>query len=541
MPIINNAVNFNPNQLNVPGLYVVIKNPPGFIKGAQSQSCFIEGTASFGKVNVLTTVGSIDELTQNYLGVQAASYADPYDLVTAAQIALAQAGEDETQSGTTLILNRISDGTDAAATINLPDTTGGTPLNFASSTMRSTGSGGNGTTVTISASATKTGAFRVDIFHPVLGAERFDNIVGGSAGVFANNFIAAINNGQGSLRARSNIIKAASTGSTGTSLNPAPGTYTLVGGTDGRGVSSSHFVGSATADPPTGIYSLNTCNQPPSVAWCQGLTDSTVFTQIQALLDSLAIFGLLSFPAGTDVATAVTATKTLGIDTPNIAYCKDWVYWYDSVNGKQKLVDPAAFIGGRITALSPEQSPLNKSVAQVIGTERMNGDTGMKRYSPASIGQMNDAGILVITNPVPGGNYWGLPVGQNSCSDLVRKVIEYARMTNWLAHTFDMTMGKAVGELQTDAPDDALRALTKQKLDSFLSALKTSKQISGFKVVCDLTNNSGDWIARHFMKADVFVRYASSVQYFIISLQGGTTVSVDTATITQQQAQQIGV
>ncbi|HEY9678676.1 MAG TPA: hypothetical protein V6C76_11745 [Drouetiella sp.] len=538
MPIISNDQNFNPNSLNVPDLYVVIKKPPGFIKGIPTSSAWVEGTASWGAMNVPTLMGGIDDLASTFGGVTADSFNDPYDLPTAAQVAFAQADQ---QNGLTVYGNRIGDGTETAAAYSIPDTTSGTPLLGFKLSGKYKGTLGNGIVATVAESSTKTGCFNLTISHPILGAERFANIPGGEAGVFSNAAIAAINNGQGTLRAKSQIVTASSLTATNTSLDPAVGQYQLQGGTDGRNVGSSNFIGDPTLDPPTGIYTLNTLDDPPSVAWCAGLTDSEVFSDIQAQMDSLAIVGLLTVPIGTDVPTAINLAKTLGIDSPNVAYCKDWVYWYDTTAGAQRLVDPAAFIGGRLAALAPAQSPLNKAVNQVIGTERMNADSGMKRYTPAQIGQLSDAGFLFISNPVPGGKYWGIRTGNNTCSDLVRKVVEYARETNYLAHSFDATMGKAVGQLQSTDPADSLRQLVKLELDTFLATEKKNKQIDNFLTVCDLTNNDPTVIATHFMTADVYVRYMSSVLYFLINLQGGTTVSISATTITEEQAQQVGV
>ena len=404
-----------------------------------------------------------------------------------------------------------------------------------------TGILGNGINYAVSAGQ-KTGTFNVDIIPPAgLQPERFTAIPGGGVGVFATNLFNAINHGQGVLRGPSQLVIASNVNAS--SLDPAIQSSTLGSGTDGRSVTSSNYIGSASASPPTGIYQLQTIpsNAVPSMMVCVGLTDSTVFATIQALVDSLAVVGLLTLPIGTDVPTAITAVKTLGIDSPNIAFCKDWIYWYDSLTGQQKLVDPAVFIGARIAALSPENSPLNKAVFSVVGTERLNSISGFKQYSPTDIGLMQQSGILVITNSPPGGNYWGFPHGSNSSSDLARHLIEYSRVTNWIAHTLNATMGKFVGLNQSTAVDDPWRAQVKLSLDDFLKGLKDARQIDNFKTVCDKNNNSDQAIVMHFGRADVFVRYLSSVQYFIINMQGGATVNITVSTITPEQAAQIGV
>src|SRR5579883_2193884 len=104
------------------------------------------------------------------------------------------------------------------------------------------------------------------------------------------------------------------------------------------------------------------------------------------------------------------------------------------------------------------------------------------------------------------------------------KRVEWTRMTNYLAHSLAAYMGKYVGQNQSQRANDPLRAAVKLDLDQFLALLKSLRQIDDFVTVCDLTNNSTQSIAQHFLFADVRVRYMSSVQFFVISLQGGTTV-----------------
>lgn len=537
MPIINNSQNFNPNALNVPDAYINIKRPPGFIKGARTTVGAVFGTASWGAMNTPELLGSPTDLAAKYGGISAAALNDPFDMATEAIIAFSQT---EQENGIELWGIRIGDGTEAKAQGNLVDTTAVTPLNGIRLTAKHPGVLGNQIQAKIS-TGSKTGTFNVDLIPPAgLDAERYMNVAGGAAGVFWQNLANAINLGQNGLRGPSALVDASNVNASG--LDPALATVTLSGGSDGRsGVAAANFIGSATADPPTGIYSLLGKDPIPSVIWCAGLTDNTVFATIQAFVDSMGMFSILPFPAGTTVSSAITTKKTLGIDTPNISYAKDWVYWFDSANGRVRLVSPVPFLAGRICALSPEHSPLNKAVFGVVGTERINDLNGRKTYSPADIGQMQENGILFIHNPIPAGPMWGIRHGSNSSSDLVRKPVEYARMTNWLAHSFDKYMGIFVGELQSTDIDDPLRAQVKLTFDEYLEALQVQRQIDGYKVVCDITNNPPSQVAKHIMRADVFVRYMSSVWYFIINLQGGTTVNVTKNLLDESQASQIGI
>lgn len=532
MSIISNENNFNPNALNTPGLYVVIQRPPGYLQGIPSGRAAILGTASWGPLNQPILLGSLADLEYTYGGISTASIGDNFDLATECRIALAQA---QSNVGLAIEAIRISDGTDAKAFVSLMDTTSGSALAGLKLTAKYSGIKGNLLKAYVEAGV-KSGTYNIVIVpFPGASPERYINIKGGSAGVFWANAAAAINNGQTGVRGPSELVVASNVNAS--AIAPALTTvYSLTGGTDGRtGVDAADFIGNASADPPTGIYAIDLCAQRPSMFSCAGLTDSTAFASIAAYCDNTAMMALLPFPAGTDLSTAITAKKTLGIDTPNIAYAKDWIKWFDSVNGVTRLVSPVGFMIGRICALSPENSPLNKQVLEVVDTERG------RPYSSAQIGQLSDNGILIIQDPIPAGPAFGFVHGANCSTDEVRSYIEYSRMTNWLAHTFDSYMGEYLGELQSTAPDDPLRQAVKATLDGFCANLKSQKQIDNFKVVCDKTNNSDQSIAQHFLYAFVFVRYRSSVQYFVIKLQGGTTVSISATTIDEQTAQQIGV
>lgn len=641
--ITNNPANFNPNQLNKPGLYVVIEPPPGYIQAPASNYIFAEGTAAWGpKYTVLC--GSLDQVVQTIGGKVAASYADVHDLPTACEVMFqqTQSSTGGIPSGIGIYVKRATDGTDVAATGILLDTTsanevaqlGGStqtgdeititihnsnltggqkavqytvvdgdtslsvlatslataisadsdlsalgftatpsgtqvqmsmpankglttytksvtgtspketvalspaPLTGLTLTAKYTGSLGDSIQTSITA-GTKTNTFNLTIVPPAkLQAELYAGLPGGTA--FWAAAADAINHGQGVLRGPSQLLVASNP--SGSAAGPALQTVNLSGGTDGRsGVDAADFIGSSSESPPTGIYQMQALKTAPSVAVCVGLTDNTVFATIQALVDSIAVYSLLSFPTGTSLTTAMTTLRSLAIDTPNISWCKDWIYWYDSYTGKRKLVDPAVFFAGRIAALSPEQSPLNKELYGVIGTEFINSLDQFQYYSDTDIGTMQDAGILVATNNPPGGNYWGFPHGSNCCSDAPRHFIEYSRLTNWVAHTLDSTMGKFLGQLQSTRLDDPWRAQVKVSLDTFFEDLKQAFQIDKYKNICDKTNNSDSSIAQHFGYADCYARYLSSVQKFIIRFTGGTTVDISVTTISEAEAAKIGV
>ncbi|MBY0548717.1 MAG: hypothetical protein K2W95_15715 [Candidatus Obscuribacterales bacterium] len=518
MPIIVNKPDFNASALQASDLYVRIIPPPGFVRGEPTDVLVVLGTASWGPKNQPILNGSPNDIASNFGGVTADAAADPFDLCTDAQIAFSQARS----AGLSIYGIRISDGTDAAATYTLLDTSG-TPKNGLVLTGKHTGKLGNNIRVLIT-DGSKTGTYTVTIV-PFSGgrAEVYPNIAYSTPGDFWNSLKSAINNGMSGLRGPSELVVGGAVDAT--AIAPALGTFALTGGTDGRAsVAAANFIGSDTAMPKTGIYAVRGLTPSANIIICAGLTDTTVYATLQALVEDQGMVVVLPFAKGTSTASAISSKKTLGIDSPNVIFCKDWVQWFDTGSGQTRYVPPTAFVAGRIACLAPEISPTNKEVYGVVGTERQDISGGNLPYSPAEVGQLQKNGIVFITNPVPGGRYWGIRHGMSSSSDPVRAPIEYARMTNYLAHSLADFMGKFVGENQTTRVNDALRGAVKGTLDSFLMNLKQSGQIDDFITVCDLTNNTPELIAQHFLRAALRVRYMSSVQFFIVDLQGGTTV-----------------
>jgi phage tail sheath protein FI len=176
-----------------------------------------------------------------------------------------------------------------------------------------------------------------------------------------------------------------------------------------------------------------------------------------------------------------------------------------------------------LSNLSPEQSSLNKQMYGIVGTQRTAANL---IYSGAELQVLGQAGIDVITNPVPGGNYFGARFGHNSSTNPVIQGDNYTRMTNYLAYTFNAGMGRFVGKLQSVQKDDPTRRGAGATLSTFLQNMSDQGQVDEFSVICDLSNNSPSRIALGYMQADVKVRYLSVVEKFLINLEGGQSVQV---------------
>ena len=303
--------------------------------------------------------------------------------------------------------------------------------------------------------------------------------------------------------------------------------YALSGGTDGRNVTSAQLLGSdfnpSTGSQPTGAFALR--GQNVSVFAVCGLVDSTVWSSLVPLADSEGMVLVLPFPQGESTTAAIALKNTLGIDDYNVVMVKDWLFFFDQSNNQVRAISPTGVYVGHIASLSPEQNIGNKLVFGIIGTDRLS-PTSSQPYTNAELSQLEQNGISLVTNPIPLGKDFGVRHGQNISSNPAEAQVEFARMTNFLDRSFGENMGQYVGQLQSTDPADPLRAAVRNSLNNFLANLLSLGKINAFAVVCDLTNNTPQTIAQHFLYAFVKVQYLSAVRFFVIQLQGGTTVNV---------------
>ena len=145
---------------------------------------------------------------------------------------------------------------------------------------------------------------------------------------------------------------------------------------------------------------------------------------------------------------------------------------------------------------------------------------------------MFTAGIDVICNPAPGGAFWAVRCGHNSCSNAVISSDSYTRMTNFIAETLAAGMGGYVGNVI----NSTLLANIRATLLGYLSNLVQQNilgSIDGslpYAVVCDASNNPQARTTLGYVQADVQVRYQGINEKFIVNLQGGQSVTISSAT-----------
>ncbi|WP_182056509.1 phage tail protein [Pantoea sp. ME81] len=510
MPIYQSG-SLNTTALTAPDLYVQVVAPKTrYINGVATDGLGIVGIGSWGPVNSAFLIGS-DTDQSLYLG---SPQVRKYDLSSAVSISL-QLGASN------LNCVRVTDGTDVAASIALKDVAS-TPATGMTLTAIYTGTRGNTIQAAITA-GTAVNSYKLTINLPGQSAEVFDNITGTGAALW-QNIVSAVNNGQTSVRSASQL--AIATIGTGTALPNVASTYTMAGGTDGATtITDTTLLGTdGTSTTRKGMYALRGTNS--QVINLVDLTDTTAWPTMATFATGEGSFAISQGTAGTTYSALSTLLNTAGVDDWHFkAIVGDWPYWKDTVNGVNRMVAPATVEAANIASRSPHISTLNKQISTIIATQRQ---LANQAYSISEIGAINSARLDVITNPCPGGNYFGMRSGRNTSSVQSQNDDTYTRMTNYLSLTIAASFGDVVGQNQTTD----LRRETKSTIEAFLSNLEDQGMIgdpnggAAFSVKLDASNNPDSRVALGYMQADVQVKYLNVVRYFLVNLEGGGSVSI---------------
>jgi phage tail sheath protein FI len=373
---------------------------------------------------------------------------------------------------------------------------------------------------------------------PGLAPEVYDNIAGTGAGFWAA-LAAAVNQGQGLLRGPSQLVVAGANGTTaaptGFSLNLGGGTP----GTDGAtNITAATLVGSDVL-PRQGMYALR--GQGCGIALLADSDDPVQYTTQAGFGLEEGIYMMLTGPAGDTITNAVNMKQEVGLDSYAAKLMfGDWIWWSDQVNGTIRLVSPQGFAAGRLANLSPEQSSLNKQLYGVIGSQKsgLPGSGQTTSYSSADLSALLSAGIDVIANPQPGGSYWGVRGGHNSCSNAAIDGDNYTRLTNYIAATLAAGMGQYVGMVINANLFQQIRSTQLSFLQNMLGQglLGSTNGSLPFSVVCDNSNNPPSRTSLGYVQSDAQVQYQAINEKFIVNIEGGQTVQVSVQTLPNGQA-----
>ncbi len=287
------------------------------------------------------------------------------------------------------------------------------------------------------------------------------------------------------------------------------------------------------------MYALR--GQGCSVALLADSDDSGQWTTQAAFGLSEGAYMVLTGPSGDTIANALATKAASGLDSYAAKLMfGDWIYWNDQANGIIRLVSPQGFVAGRLGNLSPEQSSLNKPVYSVIGSQRSGapGSAQVTTYSDAELQTLFGAGIDVISNPQPGGAYWGVRCGHNASSNAAVNGDNYTRLTNFVAATLAAGMGQYVGRVINAGLFQNIRSTQLAYLQGLLGQgiLGSIDGSTPFSVICDLTNNPASRTSLGYVQSDAQIVYQGINEKFIVNMEGGQTVQVQRQTLPSGQA-----
>ena len=520
MPIVQQGA-INTTALVVPDLYVQIVPPQTLVlNGVPTNTVGVVGTSSWGPLGVPVVIGSMAQYAAAFGPVMARKYDMGTQIATAVQ-----------QGASDFRCVRVSDRSDTAA-IGGFGPLGDPALSL---TAINTGTLGDNLVATLSIGSAAN-SLRCAISLPGLAPEVFDNISNASSAGFWSALAAAINTGAGALRGPSALV-AASVGPNMTLSATAGMSSAFSGGTDGAipgaNVSAATLLGVDTL-PRTGLYALR--GQGCSIGVLADADESTAWSAIDDFGVQEGIYMIQTGPMGDSITNAVATKRAAGLDSPwSKLMFGDWVWWNDAVNATLRLVSPQGFVAGRLATLSPEQSSLNKPLYCVVGTQQSGSPLSGQAsgYSTAELAALLQAGIDVISNPQPGGAFWGVRGGHNSSSDAGRNGDNYTRLTDYLAATLQAGMGGYVGQVINGDLFRRIRATLLSFLQGMLGQglLGSTDGSQPFSVICDTSNNPQIRTQLGYVQADVQVQYQAINEKFIVNVEGGQTVSVQLQTL----------
>jgi len=499
----------------VPDLYVQIVPPQNLVlNGVPTNVVGVVGTATWGPVDEPAIVGTMADYAQQFGSIVPRKCDMGTHVATAVQ-----------QGATNFRCVRVTDGTDAAASVVVPGSN-------ASFTAIYTGSLGNNITLILGA-GTQPNTWRLSVLLSGFEPEIYDGLVGNGA-AFWTGLAAAVNSGLGPQRGPSLLIIASAGGTT---ASPAPFSLTLgasSAGSDGAAqVGSNQLVG---ADTPSrsGMHALR--GQGCGLALLADCDDSTTWTTQAGFGLDEGIYMILTTPAGDTITNAVATMAGAGLDSYAAKLMfGDWLWWSDQVNNTIRLVSPQGFAGGRLANLSPEQSSLNKQIYGVIGSQRTGtpGSGQSTAYSAADLSALLGAGLDLICTPQPGGSYWGVRGGNNTSSNAATDGDNYTRLTNYVAETLAAGMGKYVGQVINIHLFQQIRSTQLSFLNNMYGQglLGSTDGSLPFSVICDTSNNPSSRTSLGYVQSDTQIQYQAINERFIVNVEGGQTVQVARQTL----------
>ena len=306
--------------------------------------------------------------------------------------------------------------------------------------------------------------------------------------------------------------------------NPAPGTTTFTGGTNGTQVGTSAadtiYVGANGAAGLTGLVALEADDEVEIVAAARATT-----TVNDAVRDHVGLttvtprMGIVAPAVGTQVAGVVTMMATYNSDRVVVTYPHMQVL--NKYNNKKELHTPTAFYAGVLAKLNYHQSPSRQQVIGVIATER-----ALTRAEVDTLSKNRVSSITVLN-----GQGFVIRNGYNTSSVPSKQNITRRRAVNYFVKTFEVGSQQFVSKPHTDA----LRSDIKSAFGSLLQTEQNLGRIGGvnggkaFGIKCDAQNNPIESVRQGKLIVDVQISLLAPADFILITLDASEAkvVTVD--------------
>jgi phage tail sheath protein FI len=145
-------------------------------------------------------------------------------------------------------------------------------------------------------------------------------------------------------------------------------------------------------------------------------------------------------------------------------------------------------------------------------------------FTDAEIGQLYDLNINTSKSMIGIGSVlWGQKTAQLKKSALDR--INVRRLLVYLENSIEPTLQQFLFELNTDRTRQRITSI----VDSFLNGVQSAGGLTGFKVVCDGSNNTSDVIDNNQLFCDIYVQPSRAIEFITLR----TIITRTGVTITQ--------
>jgi len=430
----------------------------------------IVGTFSKGPVNTPVTIGSLEQLIEVF-----GEHKPGLTGYLTARGALHQGAND-------LKVVRIGSPNLKAASLVLKDSTNGDSVLVEAVTP---GTWGNDTKVAV-ASGTQTGTFKLVVTYGKV-SETHDNLTLDNLG-----------------GVKSNLVKLSK--ATGATNIPANITATpLSGGNDGADTTDNDYIGTIDAQGNrTGLKALEPVRV--AIVVCAQQYSEQIHAALIAHCAAATIgqglrMAVLNTAPGLTVDAATQVTTELDSIRAIMTYP-----WLEPLEEAGTYVAPDGYCAGRLAVLASQQSPSNKEIVGITGTERY--------FTDAEVKALTLARISPITL-VPGRGY-RIRNGLTLSSDPAWNQTNIRRQFDQLEMEIYDALQWAISEENT--PE--LRMAVAAQIDAHLENKKRKGEIYDYKpTICDDTNNTPETIAARILNVKVRVRPVYASDYIDVAVQ----------------------